>query len=188
MLDTFAGLIPFLIGLAIVVLSNENQCCVCCVCIYRVRKAEWWIGVFPSSVDTQQTSHDMERRTSDQGGREVVEMKGGRETKPQTSHLPPLLPRGLQGMGTSLFSTQTPPYPPTSPSTGLGPFLPGWDPSSPTCFPDSVILLSLSLNLSLFLPFFLRFCMFVCLCTYEYEFISHFGFQLRYEMKQWNRS
>ncbi|KAI9513773.1 hypothetical protein NQZ68_039437 [Dissostichus eleginoides] len=45
---------------------------------------------------------------TEQGGREVVEMKGGREAVPQTSHLPPKVPRGLQGMGTSLVSTQPP--------------------------------------------------------------------------------
>ena len=119
-------------------LSNQNQCWVCCVCIYGVREAEWWIGLFPSSVDRQQTNQDREKRTPGQG-RKGRSRAGGREAGPQTSHLPPLLPRGLRGMGTALVSTQTPSlHAPASPSTGPGPALPGWDSSSPTRFPHSV--------------------------------------------------
>lgn len=36
-------------------------------------------------------------------------MAGGKKARPQTSHLPPLLPWDLQGMGTSLVSTEPPP-------------------------------------------------------------------------------
>lgn len=69
-------------------------------------------------------------------------------------------PGGLRGMGTSLVSTQTPSlHAPASPSTGLGPALPGWDSSSPTHFPDSVtplflcfVFSSLSICLQLCVP------------------------------------
>ena len=96
--------------------------------------------------------------------RKEGEMKGGRKAGPQTSHLPPLLPRGLQGMGTSLVSTQTPSlHALTSPSTGLGPALPGWDPSSPTRFPHSVTpLMSL---FRVFVSFILSVPLSLSLCT-----------------------
>ena len=101
----------------------------------------------------------MEKRTPGQG-RKGSSRDGGREARPQTSHLPPLLPRVLRGMGTSLVSTQTPSlHAPASPSTGLGPALPGWDSSSPTRFPDSVsplllcfVFSSLSICLQLCVP------------------------------------
>ncbi|CAB1435426.1 unnamed protein product [Pleuronectes platessa] len=77
-------------------------------------------------INCTQTNQDVERRTSsraDQAGREEeMEERWEGGCGPQTSHLLPLLPRGLQGMGTSLTSNQAPaPNAPTGPSAGLRP-------------------------------------------------------------------
>lgn len=65
---------------------------------------------FPSSVDGQQTSTDMQRRMAGQReAKQQPETKG--IFRPQTSHLPPLLPRGLAGHGNfpCLHPNSTPP-------------------------------------------------------------------------------
>lgn len=89
----------------------------------------------------------------------------GREDGPQTSHLPPLLPRGLQGMGTLLVSSQklhpTPlPFYQRSTSTGLVFALLGLGALFSHLFPPplSGCLWLLVPNLCLFLPVFLLCC------------------------------
>lgn len=72
----------------------------------------------------------------------------GRGAGSQTSHLPPLLPRGLQGMGTLLVPSpkRHPSHPPPSILSVRFVYRPGassvwpWWPFSPTFFPNNSII------------------------------------------------
>lgn len=84
-----------------------------CLFFYAEGRTAWWIGAFRlprRQARTWRAGH----QTSGKGSC----VDEGRGAGPQTSHLPPLLPRGLQGMGTSLVPSPknsvlpTPSHPP----------------------------------------------------------------------------
>lgn len=129
------------------------------------RRAVWWIGEFRllgRQARTWRAGHQTRGKGS--CGDE------GRGAGPQTSHLPPLLPRDLQGMGTLLvaspkFAPSHPPPPILSVRSVYRPPLFGLDGLFSHLFPPPLSYGLLLPNLCLFLPVFLLCCVLWCGCT-----------------------
>lgn len=103
----------------------------CCVCIYRVRKAEWWIEESRQAADEPE-QREQDTRPGRKGSSRDEEKEGGRPSPRR--HICHHNSQGASRAWELLSSPPNPPlvlHAPTSPSTGLGPALPGWDPVLP---------------------------------------------------------